>query len=61
MTLYIGTKVIGASPMTLGDYNTYRGWDIPVDEDPSTPGYLVEYTDGGKPNHPEHDGYGLAC
>lgn len=43
---YIGTKIIKAVPMTLGDYNTYRGWKIPDNEDPMTEGYLVEYPDG---------------
>tara|TARA_Y100001968_G_C19154440_1_gene617720 strand:- start:294 stop:722 length:429 start_codon:yes stop_codon:yes gene_type:complete len=57
MNTYIGRKTIMAKPMTLGEYNTYRGWGIPEDEDPSTEGYLVEYTDGGKANHPDHEGY----
>jgi len=35
---YIGTKQVQARPMTLGDYNAYRGWDIPADEDPTRPG-----------------------
>ena len=57
MERFIGTKIILATKMTLGDYNKYRGWQIPPDEDPNTPGYLVEYTDGGKPNLPGHPGY----
>ncbi len=57
MQHFVGTKVLKARPMTLGQYNDYRGWEIPADEDPSTEGYLVEYTDGGKPNHPDHRGY----
>lgn len=42
---YVGTKVILAEPMTLGEYNTHRGWQIPADEDPSRPGYLIVYPD----------------
>jgi hypothetical protein len=57
MQHYVGTKIIKATPMTRGDYNVYRGWDIPADENPEDTGYLVEYTDGGQPNHPKHDGY----
>lgn len=57
MQHYVGTKIIKATPMTRGDYNVYRGWDIPADENPEDTGYLVEYTDGGRPNHPKHDGY----
>jgi hypothetical protein len=57
MRKFIGTKVVLATSMTRGDYNHYRGWDIPADENPEDAGYLVEYTDGGKANHPDHKGY----
>lgn len=43
--------------MSRGDYNLYRGWDIPANEDPEDEGYLVEYRDGGQANHPGHAGY----
>lgn len=49
--------MLSGTPMTLGEYNSYRGWNIPENENPEEPGYLVEYLDGGKPNHPEHRGY----
>lgn len=39
MKKYIGTKVIQAKPMTRGDYNIYRGWTIPADENPEDAGY----------------------
>lgn len=54
---YTGTKTVLARPMTRGDYNAYRGWEVPADENPADEGYLVEYTDGGKSNHPAHAGY----
>ena len=54
---YEGTKRVHARPMNRGDYNTYRGWEVPADENPADDGYLVEYLDGGKPNHPGHAGY----
>lgn len=57
MDNYIGTKKIKAKPMTRGEYNAYRGWDVPEDEDPNDTGFLVEYVDGGKANHPDHAGY----
>lgn len=41
MKLYIGTKVVKAMPMTRGDYNTMRGWEIPADENPLDDGYLT--------------------
>lgn len=57
MQQYIGTKLVKMQPMTRGEYNVYRGWTIPADERPDDAGYLVEYLDGGKPNHPDHAGY----
>ena len=57
MKLHIGTKQVTATPMTRGDYNAYRGWTLPADEDGSDAGYLVEYLDGGKPNDSRHTGY----
>ena len=45
MKKYIGTKLIEAKPMTRGEYNEYRGWTIPPDENPDDPGYLVKYSD----------------
>jgi len=45
MKKYIGTKVIEAEPMNLGEYNKYRGWEIPKDEDPERDGYRVVYPD----------------
>lgn len=57
MPLYRGTKDLLARPMTRGEYNAYRGWEVPAGEDPAEAGMLVEYIDGGKPNHPGHQGY----
>lgn len=57
MKRFIGTKILKAQPMTLGEYNAYREWVPPPAEDQATPGYLVEYEDGGKPNDARHAGY----
>lgn len=57
MQRYIGTKIITAVPMNRADYNTYRGWELPSNENGADDGYLVEYTDGGKPNDLRHAGY----
>lgn len=57
METYIGTKIVKARPMNRQEYNDYRGWDLPGDEDGTDEGYLVEYVDGGKGNHPDHEGY----
>ena len=55
--LHIGTKLVLATLMARADYNNYRGWALPVDEDGSDEGYLIEYVDGGESNHPNHKGY----
>lgn len=45
MNKFIGVKLIEAEPMTRGDYNLFRGWIIPGDENPNDEGYLVRYSD----------------
>jgi hypothetical protein len=57
MKTYIGTKIVNAQPMTRASYNALRGWALPANENGDDDGYLVEYTDGGQPNHPEFAGY----
>lgn len=57
MKTYTGTKVIRATPMTRIEYSALRGWPLPANENGSDAGYLVEYTDGGKPNMPGFAGY----
>ena len=57
MQTYLGTKAVTATPMNRADYNAYRGWVLPINENGSDEGYLVEYTDGGKPNDARHTGY----
>lgn len=46
MKLYIGTKVLNAKPMTRGEYNAYRGWTLPADENPADEGYLTDNGSG---------------
>jgi len=57
MQAYLGTKLIKAQPLTRLEYNLLRGWDLPADENGSDAGFLVEYVDGGKANHPNYAGY----
>ncbi len=54
---YVGTKIIRALPMTRQEYNDYREWELPADEDGDDEGYLVEYADGGRANDSRHAGY----
>lgn len=57
MKTYTGNKLITAQPMTRAEYNDYRNWDLPSNENGADEGYLVEYTDGGAPNDSRHAGY----
>jgi hypothetical protein len=57
MNRYIGVKEIHATPMNRADYNELRGWELPADENGEDEGYMVEYLDGGKANHPDFQGY----
>ena len=55
MLTHVGTKIVNARPMTRGEYNDFRGWDVPTNEVRDDPGHLIEYTDGGAPNMPVID------
>ena len=57
MIQYYGTKNLNAKPMTRREYHTLQGWEISAEENPHDEGYLVEYLDGGKANHPDFAGY----
>ena len=50
-------KEVMIAPMSRKAYNDYRGWELPSDENGDDEGYLVEYLDGGDPNHDLHNGY----
>lgn len=54
---YVGTKVVYALPMTRQEYNDFRGWVLPLDEDGNDAGFLVQYADGGKANVEGFSGY----
>lgn len=54
---FIGTKVVLALAMTRAAFLTYIDRDIDPKTNGTDDGYLVEYTDGGAPNHPDHPGY----
>ena len=56
MIAAIGTKAVNAKPMTRQEYNDFRGWQLPENENGADEGYLVEYQDG-EPNTTEYKGY----
>ena len=41
MDTFIGTKMVNATPMTRAQYNDFRGWQLPADENGADEGYLV--------------------
>lgn len=57
MKQHIGVKLINAKPMTRLEYNQFRGWELPADENGADDGFLVEYIDGGKANTQDYAGY----
>ena len=57
MNTFIGTKIINAVAMTRQEYNDFRGWQLPENENGADAGYLVEYLDGGQPNTEHYAGY----
>ena len=57
MKQFIGVKLINAKPMTRLQYNIFRCWDLPADENGADEGFLVEYLDGGKGNVEGYAGY----
>lgn len=58
MKAYLGTKMVNAKPMSRLEYNQFRGWTLPADENGADEGYLVEYVGPGqKANTAEYEGY----
>lgn len=45
MKKYIGIKQVEGKPMTRGEYNDYKGWTMPKDENLNDEGYMVKYAD----------------
>lgn len=43
---YVAIHKVKAIPLSLGDYNKYRGWNIPENEDPKKEGFLIGYENG---------------
>lgn len=60
MEKYTGVKEILAKPMNRKEYNDYRGWELPTDENGEDEGFLVEYIQSETSpnvNHLEHKGH----
>ena len=46
MSKFIRMHQVEAEPMTRGEYNKKRGWELPANENPNDEGYIVSYPDG---------------
>lgn len=57
MQRYQSHKLVNACPMTRGEYNKLRGWEVPENENPDDAGFLVEYLDSPNKVHPDFDNY----
>jgi len=57
MKKFIGVKEINAKSMTRQEYNDFRGWELPEDENGDDDGFLIEYINGGEANNEEFKGY----
>lgn len=64
---YTCHKQVHATPMSRGEYNDFRGWAMPPDENGEDPGYLVVYNSGTtdeyvswSPKHIFDEGYSEA-
>jgi len=42
MKKFIGVKIVDAKPMTRKEYNDFRGWDLPSDENGGDEGFLKD-------------------
>lgn len=56
MKRFNALKKVNAKPMTRQEYNDFRGWKLPADEDGSDEGYLTEDVNS-PPNTLDFDGY----
>lgn len=54
---FYGFKAIKAKPMTRGEYNALRNWQVPANENPDDNGYLVEYQGSTVQVHPDFQNY----
>ncbi len=57
---YISVKLLRATQMTRLQYNNYRGWTVPENENPDDAGYMVKYSDGYESWSPEKQ-FNKAC
>ncbi len=46
MKKYVRVNLVDAEPMTRGEYNRFRGWTNPANENPNDEGYVIWYRKG---------------
>lgn len=57
MKKFTGRIEVLAKPMIRGEYNNYRGWVLPENENSLDEGFLVEYLNSHRNNHIAHVNY----
>ena len=57
MKLYKCHKEVTATPMNRLEYNKYRNWELPEEENGADEGYLFQYIHSDTFNHRDHKGY----
>lgn len=55
--LYQNITNVTATPMTRLEYNDYREWILPIDENGEDLGYMLETCTSDVTNHSSHKGY----
>ena len=56
MVAFAGASLVHAATMTRQEYNDYRGWQLPEDENGADVGYILEDREGQK-NTEQLDGF----
>lgn len=56
MKTYVSSILVSAVPKARQEYNRYRGWKTPSNEDPEDGGFMFENRKGNS-NHKKHKGY----
>lgn len=57
MKQYVTTNLVSAKPLTRLEYNQYRGWTLPENENGDDMGYLIEDKESKLVNDNRHTGY----
>jgi len=57
MSLAVVSKAVSSKPMTRSEYNEFRGWELPSDENGSDSGFLIQDLNSSETNVEGEIGY----